>query len=82
MVFILNTLSGDDTSNHLGHWIAIYLNYQTLTIGYFDSYNLSPLANSLALHVFIQTHTFEFNIKPRTKLQFGHYLPCRHHRRN
>ncbi len=38
-VFILNTLSDSKT---MGHWITVYLNFQSQTIGYYDSYNLHP----------------------------------------
>ncbi len=51
-VFILNTLSGSKT---MGHWITVYLNFQSQTIGYYDSYNLHPKYNSAVLHHFMQT---------------------------
>ena len=76
VVFVLNALSGEDTSNHLGHWMAIYLNYQTLTLGYFNSYMLSLLVNSLVLHAFIQTHTHIAVSRLAYRLQGTHSVVC------
>ena len=57
-VVILNTLNSGDDSKKLGHWITLYINFDTLTIGYFDSYNLEPRINSLSLHDFIQARPY------------------------
>lgn len=56
-VFILNTLNREDTAI-MGHWIAVFIDYETLTIGYYDSYNLHPSLNSRALHSFIQSSPY------------------------
>ena len=53
-VFIINTLNESMGHNYMGHWITVYLNFQSRTIGYYDSYNLHPKFNSPILHQFMQ----------------------------
>jgi len=75
-VVILNTLNWGETTIHLGHWIAVYINYETLTLGYFDSYNLHPSINSLALHRFIQAHPYMTVHRLAYRIQGTHSIVC------
>ena len=43
---------------------------------YFDSYNLSPLVNSLVLHSFIQTYTLITVSRLAYRLQGTHSVVC------
>lgn len=72
-VFILNTLKWGET---LGHWIAIYIHYESQTLGYFDSYNLDPRLHSLALHHFIQAHPYMTVCRLAYRLQGLQSLVC------
>ena len=42
----------------IGHWITVYVDYNTLTLGYYDSYNLDPSFHSKLLHEFIQASPY------------------------
>lgn len=74
VVFILNTHSAP--TDELGHWITIYINYQSLILGYFDSYNLHPSLHSLTLHHFMQRHPYFTIQRLRYRLQGAQSLVC------
>ncbi len=75
-VFILNTLSKDDKTSVLGHWIALYVNYMDGTLGYFDSYNLDPKHYSIPLHDFIQSSPHITVYRLSYRLQGIHSVVC------
>lgn len=71
--FILNTLQWGEA---LGHWIAIYIHYESQTLAYFDTYNLEPSLHSLTLHHFMQAHSYMTVWKLRYRLQGMQSLVC------